>query len=176
MINSKPNNSKYQQGNYIPVNKDKVIKLNSQGGIFYRSSWEKRFQTYLDHSEHVIKWGAECLSVPYQMKHFNSGDLAVKNHTYYPDFYYETRINGVLKQVVVEIKPHNEYLDVIMLQEGKFDVPQKITTKGLSNLEYKFKMAQRNLSKWETMIKWCDKMGYEFIIITEKTLNNYIKS
>jgi hypothetical protein len=42
MLNSRPSNGKYDQGNYIPVNKDKLIKLNNQGGIFYRSSWEKK--------------------------------------------------------------------------------------------------------------------------------------
>jgi hypothetical protein len=34
MLNSKPNNKKYHQGNYIPNNKDKVLKLNSEGGCF----------------------------------------------------------------------------------------------------------------------------------------------
>ena len=30
MLNSKPNNKKYNQGNFIPINKDKVIKLESK--------------------------------------------------------------------------------------------------------------------------------------------------
>ena len=38
MINSKPNNSRYHGGNFIPTNKDKVLKLNTQGGVYYRSS------------------------------------------------------------------------------------------------------------------------------------------
>ncbi len=42
MINSKPSNSSYHQGNYVPDNKDKVIKLNSLGGVYYRSSLEKK--------------------------------------------------------------------------------------------------------------------------------------
>lgn len=49
MINNAPNSpkknngeAKYHQGNYIPQNKDKVLKLNSKGGIYYRSSWEKK--------------------------------------------------------------------------------------------------------------------------------------
>ena len=42
MINSKPNNSKYHGGNFIPTNKDKVLKLNTQGGVYYRSSWEQK--------------------------------------------------------------------------------------------------------------------------------------
>ena len=42
MINSVPNNKKYHQGLFIPINKDKVIKLNSLGGLYYRSSLEKK--------------------------------------------------------------------------------------------------------------------------------------
>ena len=42
MINSKPNNPKYNQGLFTPKYKDKVIKLNNQGGLFYRSSLERK--------------------------------------------------------------------------------------------------------------------------------------
>jgi hypothetical protein len=42
MINSKPNNKKYHQGNYIPINKGKVFKLNNEGGLYYRSGLEKK--------------------------------------------------------------------------------------------------------------------------------------
>lgn len=43
MINSAPRqNKKYNQGLFVPKNKDKVIKLNSQGGLYYRSSLEKK--------------------------------------------------------------------------------------------------------------------------------------
>ena len=55
MINSKPNNKNYNQGNYIPKNKDKVIKLNTQGGVYYRSSWEKKIMTWLDYNVNIIK-------------------------------------------------------------------------------------------------------------------------
>lgn len=36
MLNSKPNNKKYHQGNYIAKNKDKIYKLNNEGGNFYK--------------------------------------------------------------------------------------------------------------------------------------------
>ena len=36
MLNSAPNKpNKYKQGLFIPKNKDKAIKLNSQGGFFF---------------------------------------------------------------------------------------------------------------------------------------------
>ena len=169
MLNSKPNNKNYNQGNYIPKNKDKVIKLNTQGGVYFRSSWEKKIMHWLDYNESIIKWGAECLRIPYQMTHFENGDSRIKEHSYFPDFYYEMRVDGVLKQIVVEVKPMKEYNMVIALNEGKLSVPEK-GAKKLKSFEYDLKMAYKNKNKWETMINWCNKKGYEFIIITEKHL------
>jgi len=173
MLNSKPNNKNYNQGNYIPVNKDKVIKLNSYGGVYFRSSWEKKIMHWLDYNTNITKWGAECMKIPYQMTHFEGGDAKVKEHCYYPDFYYEMRnAEGVLKQVVVEVKPMKEYNMVIALNEGKLDVPDK-GMKKLKNFEYDLKQAQKNRDKWEAMISWCNKKGYEFIIITEQHLKKF---
>jgi hypothetical protein len=173
MLNSKPNNSKYHGGNYIPKNKDKVIKLNTQGGVYYRSSWEKKIMYWLDHKKEIIRWGAECMRIPYQMTHFDNGDMRVKEHSYYPDFYYEMRNkDGVLKQVVVEVKPMKEYKMVQLLKEGKLEVPEK-GIKKLKSFEYDLKMAYKNKNKWETMIRWCDKKGYDFIIITEEHLKKF---
>ena len=173
MLNSKPNNKNYNQGNYVPNNKDKVIKLNTQGGVYFRSSWEKKIMHWLDYNTTIIKWGAECLRIPYQMTHFNNGDSKIKEHCYYPDFYYEMRLSdGTLKQIVVEVKPMKEYNMVIALNEGKLSVPEK-GAKKLKSFEYDLKMAYKNKNKWETMINWCNKKGYEFIIITEQHLNKF---
>jgi hypothetical protein len=38
--------------------------------------------------EVVVLWGAECLEIPYQLTHFENGDIRVKSHRYYPDFFY----------------------------------------------------------------------------------------
>jgi hypothetical protein len=172
MLNSKPSNTKYHGGLYVPKNKDKVIKLNNQGGLFYRSSWEKKIMTWLDLKEEVTKWGAECLQIPYQMTHFENGDTRVKNHVYHVDFYYEMRINGVLRQVVAEVKPQKEYNFVQALTEGRLQVPED-KGKKLKNFEYDLKMAYKNKQKWETMINWCNKKGYDFIIITEEHLKKF---
>lgn len=173
MINSKPNNKKYNQGNFIPVNKDKVMKLNTQGGVYYRSGWEKRIMTWLDNNEEIVMWGAECLIIPYQLTHFDNGDTKLKKHSYYPDFYYEIRTSdGNTKKVVVEVKPQKEYQMVLDLTQGRMNVPQE-GLKKLRAFEYDLKMAYKNKSKWETMIAWCNKKGYEFIIITELTMKKY---
>lgn len=174
MLNSKPNNSKYHQGNYIPRNKDKVLKLNTQGGVYYRSSWEKKIMTWLDLNKDIKKWGAECMRIPYQVTTMENGDMKLKSHTYFPDFYYELRnSNGDLKQVVVEVKPQKEYEDALLFEKGEFKVQENLNLKKLKNLEYRFKTAQKNSEKWKTMIKWCEKKGYEFIIITENHLKKF---
>jgi len=174
MLNSKPNNDKYHNGNYIPKNRDKVVKLNSEGGIYYRSSWEKKIMIYLDLNENIIKWGAETLAIPYQMTHFEKGDLKVKGHCYYPDFYYEIKSkDGTIKTVVAEVKPKSEYNDVLLFEKKLFEIPNDASIKKLKNIEYKFKMAQKNSDKWQTMIKYCQKKGWDFIIITEDHLKRF---
>jgi hypothetical protein len=170
MINSRPNNKKYHQGNYIPLNKDKVLKLNNEGGVYFRSSLEKKIMVWLDNSKNIRLWCAEYLQVPYQLTHNISGVPTIKNHTYYPDFYYELVKDGdIIQKVVVEVKPQSEYNDAILFTEGKFHIPDNATLHKLRNLEYRFKMAQKNAEKWKTMIKWCNMKGFEFIIVTEDT-------
>jgi hypothetical protein len=170
MLNSRPNNSRYSQGNYIPNNPDKLLKLNKEGGVYFRSGLEKKFMIWLDNKKEIIKWGAECLKIPYQMKHFDNGDIKLKEHCYFPDFYYEMRLaDDTTKYVVVEVKPMKEYKMVINLNEGNLNVPTN-GLKKLKNFEYDIKMAYQNQSKWQTMIKWCNIKGYEFIVVTEEHL------
>jgi hypothetical protein len=38
-----------------------VLKLNSEGGVFYRSSWEYKIMVWMDSKDEVVLWGAECL-------------------------------------------------------------------------------------------------------------------
>jgi hypothetical protein len=175
MLNSKPNNKNYHQGNYIPKYRDKVIKLNNEGGVYYRSSWEKKVMVWLDNSEKVCKWGAECITIPYRLTHFDKGDISVKNHNYYPDFYYEIKIDEfTTKKVVAELKPMKEYNMVISLQEKDMKVPiSSSTLKSLKSFEYDLKMAQKNTEKWRKMIDFCDKKGWSFIIITEEHLKKF---
>lgn len=175
MINSKPNNSNYHQGNFIPKNKEKILKLNNEGGIYYRSSLELKMMVWLDSSEKVKKWGAECIKVPYQLTHYEkNGDINLKSHNYYPDFYYELESNnGEIRKIIVEVKPKSDYNDVILLEQKRFEVPKDPTLKKLKNIEYRLKMAQKNMKKWETMINFCDKKGWNFIVITEETLKKF---
>jgi len=171
MLNSRPNNKNYHQGLYIPVNKDKVLKLNDKGGIYYRSSLEKKMMIFLDHSKPIRMWSAESIEIPYFSNEVKNGDLEQVKRRYYPDFYYEQVLsNGEIKKVIAEVKPKSEYDDAVLLKEGKFTVPDKASIKKMQSLEYKFKMAQKNLAKWETMLEFCKMKGFEFIIITDEIL------
>lgn len=174
MINSKPNNSRYHQGNYIPKFKDKVIKLNTEGGVYFRSMGEQKIMIYLDNNPKIVRWGAECITVPYQLTHYEqNGDINVKSHNYYPDFYYEILLDdGTTKKVIAEYKPQKEFENVIKLQEKSMEVPEG-TLKKLKNFEYDLKTGQKNLKKWETMIKFCDKKGWRFIVITEEVMKKF---
>jgi hypothetical protein len=61
---------------------------------------------WMDSKDEVVLWGAECLEIPYQLTHFENGDIRVKSHRYYPDFFYRMRMSdGSLKDVVMEVKP-----------------------------------------------------------------------
>ncbi len=174
MINNTPNNKNYHNGNFIPKNIEKVMKLNNQGGVFYRSSWEQRIMIWLDSNPSIKKWTAESIEIPYQVSEYNNGDLNLKSRRYYPDFYYEIEDkNGEITKVVAEVKPMAEYNDVLLLSEKKFDIKKDASLKQLKSIEYRFKMANKNLAKWETIIKYCKLKGWKFIVITEQHLKKF---
>ena len=111
MINNRPNapknkdgKQKYKQGLYVPQNKDKVLKLNSQGGVYYRSSWEYKVYLWLDLNEKIKVWGAETFGIPYTMEISDkeTGVLKSTSHQYFPDCYYEImQEDGSVKKVQI---------------------------------------------------------------------------
>jgi hypothetical protein len=166
MINSAPRSQgKYKQGLFIPKNKEKLIKSNSHGGVYYRSGLEHKMMIYLDNNENIITWGSEHLRIPYEKTEWSSSlnEFVTSEHSYYPDFYYELlRADGSISRVVAEVKPSSE------TSEPK--LPNNPTAKQLKNFEYSLKMWNKNLSKWKYMIEYCQRKGFEFIIITEDHL------
>lgn len=166
MLNSAPRSGGlYKQGLFVPKNKEKLIKANSQGGVYYRSGLEHKMMIYLDNNENIRSWSSEYIKIPYEKTEYvNETQMwETTKHTYYPDFYYElVRSDGTVTKVVAEVKPSSE------TREPK--IPQNPTAKQLKNFEYAFKMWNKNLSKWKYMIEWCERKGFEFIIITEERL------
>lgn len=164
MINSSPRSKgKYKQGLFIPTNKDKVIKLNDKGGLYYRSGLEEKMMIYLDRNDRVKRWSAEWIKIPYEKQTWNSKlqEMTTTTHTYYPDFYYELeKSDGSIDRVVAEVKPDSETRPPV--------VKENMTAKQMKNLEYSLKTYNANLSKWKYMIDYCDRKGFVFIILTEK--------
>jgi hypothetical protein len=166
MINNAPRQpGKYHQGLYVPQNKGKLLKANEKGGVYYRSSWEKKVCIYLDMNEKVVRWGCEFIEIPYMLTEVKNDIPVSSRHRYYPDFYYELKKDdGSIKKVVVEIKPKSETLPPKAPKQGA-------TRKQLETFEYGIKMWNKNLSKWQTAISYCESKGVEFVILTEDFIN-----
>jgi len=167
MLNSAPNkNTKFKQGLFIPKNKIKIIKLNNQGGLYYRSSLEQKFMIYLDNNENIVHWNTELIKIPYTKNAWNNRlmEMTLSEHTYFPDFYYELKkADGSISRVVAEVKAEHE------TQPPKLQASP--TAKQMKNFEYALKEYSKNLDKWKYCIEWCKRKGFEFVIITDRHLN-----
>ena len=163
MLNSKPNNSNYKQGNFIPKNKDKVIRLNKDGGIYYRSSLEYKVLLYLDKAESIIKYGCEFIEIEYILK---DKDGLGSKHRYYPDVYYEIKMDdGSVRRILLEIKPYSQ------VNEPNIDEKKLNTSKRLKNAKYNIDEWNKNMCKWEAAINYCTRKGIEFKILHEKEID-----
>lgn len=167
MLNSAPRSGgKYHQGLFIPENKEKLIKANGKGGVYYRSGLEHKFMIYLDRNSNVQRWCSELIRIPYMMNKWDSTkqDTTKSEHGYYPDFYYEMiGRDGNLSRVVVEIKPSSETQPPIL--------KENYTSNQLKNYEYALKMYAKNMDKWRHAIEYCQRKGFEFVVITEEQIN-----
>ena len=73
------------------------------------------------------------------------------------------KADGSISKVVAEVKPYSETVEPVLKSNP--------TAKQMKNFEYALKMYNKNLSKWTYMIEYCQRKGFEFIIITEKLLS-----
>ena len=173
MINNKPNGvGNYRQGLFVPKNNAKVYKLNEKGGLYYRSSWELTAMKYFDLNDDVVLWGAECIEIPYQLKKPDKhGILTVTKHRYYPDFYYKLKMNdNTIREILMEVKP------IEQTRPPKFKETARLTAKQLKNYEYEINEYNRNMSKWEHAIKYCEMKGVEFKFLTKQQVDRMIKT
>lgn len=150
--------TKYHQGLYVPKNINKVIKLNDKGGIYYRSGWELRVMSWLDHNPEVVKWGPEIIEIQYY-------DSVGQSHRYYPDFYVEMTTDDPhnYKRMVLEIKPYKE---TVLPQP-----PKNANAKALESYEYTLKQYTKNMHKWQRAKEFCDARAINFFIVTEHYIN-----
>ena len=112
--------------------------------IIFRSSYEKKFIYWLENNPAVKYWGSECLKIPY----FYPPDG--KTHSYYPDYFVQMEDGTCL---VVEIKPSSQ------------------TKKPVNENSWVGEAYRKNMCKWKATMEFCKAKGFQFKVITEKTIS-----
>lgn len=140
-------------GQFIPRNPKKYC-----GGypILIRSSWERMYAQWLDMTPAIVKWSSENISIKYY------DPVQGRTRRYYPDFYIMVdEGDGKYGKYIVEIKP---------LHETK--PPRKTAKKSKKTFRHQQATYITNQAKFKAGREYCDKIGMEFKVVTEKKLFN----
>lgn len=123
--------------------------MGDPNNIICRSSWERHFCHWCDHTPDIVKWASEEFSIPY----VSPKDGRV--HRYYPDALIQKK-DG--KKYLVEIKP---------ARQTQPPVKKSRVTKTYINecLTYEI-----NKAKWAAAREFALDNGVEFLILTENEL------
>ena len=146
---------KFKQGYYVVKNTEKYI--GDVDKVVYRSSWELEVHKFFDNNPKILKWGSECVTIPY----VKPTDGRV--HKYYPDYLisYVNR-HGEVKWDLIEVKPKEQ------TRKSRSRNPR---TKLYEDLTYAV-----NVSKWEQATAWCKKqseatgLDFQFRILTQQSI------
>jgi hypothetical protein len=138
----------YKQGIFHPINED---KYRGSRPIIFRSGLELEFCKWCDKNENVLQWGSESVVIPYKSP--KDGRM----HRYFTDGVLKLKTEKGSKNFLVEIKPDRQTRP-----------PKTIGRKSKKNLLYEQVTYAVNCCKWEAAQKWCEKNGFEFVILTEK--------
>ena len=139
------------KGKFKPVNSYKY--LGNPTNIVYRSLWECRLMIYLDKHPDVLGWASEEISIPYR------SPIDGRMHRYYPDFYVKRRVDGKLKETVIEVKPSEQCVPPKLKHK-------KPTKKYLAEV----KRYGINEAKWKAATAFCKDRKWDFKLMTEKEL------
>lgn len=158
MSKFRPNKpDKYYSGQYIPKNIDKYT--GDITDIIYRSKWEYKFCLFCDNEKTIKKWESEPNRHNVQYHVIENNNYVSKR--YIPDFWIQIeKLNGDLEEYLIEIKPYKETIQP--------DEPIKKSIKSLQNYEYRLKTYLKNLNKWDSAEKYCQRIGIKFFLLTEK--------
>lgn len=132
-------------GFFTPRNINKLVPKKFP--LKYKSSWELYFMNFLDKNNNVINWGYEVVKIPY-LHPFKK-----KTSIYIPDFLvrYIDKFNNEIIELV-EIKPTNEM--IIESAKNKKQIASCIL----------------NRYKWDEALKWCERRGIKFRVLSEKDM------
>lgn len=137
----------WKQGKFIPTN---LRKYKGKWPIRFLSSWELKFQKWLDMNSRILEWTSESHIIPY----FNP--IKEKHAKYFPDFSFVTDEG---RKFLIEVKPYKETR-----------APKLRRFRKLKTREYAKRMWVINQAKWNAAEVWACENGYKFQIITEKDL------
>lgn len=152
----------FKQGQYKPVQSSKCLNKTPPE---YRSGLELKVMKVLDKNPNVLLWSSEKVIIPYvhPIKTAQSGKVELAR--YFVDFYIKLKINDKVAELLVEVKPHSQTLEV-----------RKHGNKKPSTLLYEQTQFAINTAKWNAAKKWCEdqkrlkNIDIQFIIITEKNI------
>jgi hypothetical protein len=120
--------------------------------VVYRSNWELRVMKHFDEDPNVLWWASEELVIPYR------SPIDQRMHRYFPDFIARVRQKtGKEKTIVIEIKPEKQTKKPIQKRQTKRFLEEAAT--------YAI-----NQEKWRAADIFCQKEGWDFMVLTEKDL------
>jgi len=87
-------NTKWVQGFFKPKHPEKY--KGNINKIVFRSSWELKFNQFLDQNPNILEWSSEPFGIPYYKP------TTHKIHKYYPDYWikYRDRNGNVIKKLL----------------------------------------------------------------------------
>lgn len=157
-------NSVYDQGYYKLVNESKYKCIDKT--IIYRSSLEKKFCQLCDKSSKIVAWASEPFPISYEHPfEIDRNTLKPKVCNYYPDYYIELLNDGIIKKMIIEIKPQS-------LIDKPNPLNKNATLKQKENYNKKLKTILINRKKATTASKFCAERGFTYIFITEKFIDS----
>lgn len=144
-------NSRYKQGYYKPKNPSKYI--GDAEKIVYRSSWERILCYKFDRNPDIIGWLMEY-KIPYIKP------TTGKTHRYYVDFLTVSinKQNNEKVVTLIEVKPEAQTR------------PPKKQGKRKSRYLKECLDYEVNLAKWKYAQAYCKEKGWNFVILTERTI------
>lgn len=142
---------------YVPRNPS---KYTGSYPIICRSSWERIFCRYCDNHQKVLFWNSEKVAIKYKHPFLRNRNGLPRTSTYYPDFLITVQESPTkLMKYLIEIKPFKET-----------KAPVQRRNKKLKTKMYEDKAWSINSAKWKAAERYCARMGYKFIKLTEKQL------
>lgn len=147
--------TRFKQGPYHPVHPEKYVgDLNK---IRYMSSWELETHRFLDMNPNVLRWSSEEIAIPYMKPvMMPNGKVSMQQRRYFPDYWVEYRTaDNKLVQEILEVKPKDQ--TTRSKRRGKYRLHE----------DYTYAV---NMAKWEAAKRFCDSIGINFRIITERSI------